>query len=276
MKSHPGWAFVSLATNGLLVLVLAWVLPAGQHHYSLPPSVSYPPATVGISPMPNLWSDLGPRHQLSYRQWLNLLRREAEAIASQKPENLTVLIGDSLSLWFPQEMLPQGQTWLNQGISGETSAGLLKRLYLLDRTKPKVIFVMIGINDLIGGARNETILANQRLIVRNLRQNYPQAEIVLQSILPHSAGSVTWEGRELLMSIPNSRIQYLNQRSQEMALKEGVIFLDLYPLFANTEGDLRAELSTDGLHLSEQGYVVWSNALQVLGQVLLNGGVGSR
>lgn len=275
MKSLPGWAFVSLAANGLLVLVIAWVLPR-QHHYSMSSSVSYPPATVGISPMPNLWSELGPRHQLNYRQWINLLRQEAEAVTSQNPDNLTVLIGDSLSLWFPQEILPPGQTWLNQGISGETSAGLLKRLYLLERTKPKVIFIMIGINDLIGGARNETILANQRLIVRNLRQNYPQAEIVLQSILPHSAETVTWEGRELLLSIPNSRIQFLNQRSQEMALQEGVIFLDLYPLFANAEGNLRNELSTDGLHLSHQGYIVWSNALQVINQVLLSGGLGSR
>ncbi|MEB3293412.1 MAG: hypothetical protein VKJ24_09640, partial [Synechococcales bacterium] len=54
-----------------------------------------------------------------------------------------------------------------------------------------------------------------------------------------------------------------------IAQEEQVFFLNLYPLFANEEGFLRSELSTDGLHLNPEGYRVWRTALQVFGQTSL-------
>jgi lysophospholipase L1-like esterase len=142
-------------------------------------------------------------------------------------------------------------------------------LELLDKTEPEIIFVLIGINDLIRGVEDETLLANQQLIVRYLRQVHPQTKIVVQSILPHSAEKVTWEGRDRLVSIPNSRIKELNKQLKAIAKDESVIYLDLYPLFADADGNLKTELSTDGLHLNPQGYSVWRNALIVLNQLVL-------
>ena len=272
LKNYPGWAIFSLAVNGLLVLAIAWLL-LREYHLSMSSSVSSSTATAHLAePKPKAKpnSKLGARHKLNYQQWVELLAHEAQAVSKQQPENLTILAGDSLSLWFPPELLPPETTWLNQGISGETSAGLLNRLELLDNTDPNVIFVMIGINDLIQGVAGETILANQQLTIRHLRQAHPQAKVVVQSILPHSAENATWEGRERLLSIPNNHIQEINQHLKEIAQAEGAIYLELYPLFADTDGNLKTELSTDGLHLNQQGYQVWSYALQVLNQVLVD------
>ncbi len=216
-----------------------------------------------LSPNSGTTPDLGPRHQLNYQQWLDILQQEAQVVAQQPPENLSILVGDSLSLWFPPEMLPEDRNWLNQGISGESTAGLLKRLDLFDNTQPEVIFVMIGINDLIGGVSDQVILENQRKILTYLRKNHPQAEIVVQSILPHGDETATWEGREQLLTIPNSRILQLNQELEKTAAKVGVQYLDLYSLFTNQEGNLRSELTTDGLHLNPTGYLVWRTALQI-------------
>jgi len=213
--------------------------------------------------------DLGKRHQLTYQQWVALLEQEAEVTAAQQPRHLTVLAGDSLSLWFPNELLPPGRHWLNQGISGETSAGLLKRLDLFDKTQPEVIFVMIGINDLIRGVSDEIILINQRQIIRYLRQVHPQSRIVAQSILPHGGASSTWEGRDRLLKIPQSRIRRLNQQLAIIATEEGGTYLDLYPLFIDEKGYLRSDLTTDGLHLNSQGYLVWRAALQIFHQLKL-------
>lgn len=67
--------------------------------------------------------------QPTYQQWRRLLRLEAQAVANGQGNNrLSVLLGDSLSLWFPRERLPAGRLWLNQGISGDTTAGILRRL----------------------------------------------------------------------------------------------------------------------------------------------------
>jgi lysophospholipase L1-like esterase len=107
------------------------------------------------------------------------------------------------------------------------------------------------------------------MIVRYLRQVHPQTQIVVQSILPHGADKATWEGRDRLLSIPNSRIQDINKQIQAIAKEEGVIYLDLHPLFADAKGNLKPELSTDGLHLNSQGYTVWRNALIVLNQLVV-------
>jgi lysophospholipase L1-like esterase len=257
----------------LLVLAIAWVLVRKYHGLMPSPVIRSAAATrlsysiVTSTPEPE--PELGHRVQLSYQQWLALLQQEAAVVANQKPEHLTILIGDSLSLWFPNDLLPLDRTWLNQGISGETSAGLLNRLGLLDKTQPQAIFVMIGINDLIRGANDEIILANQRLIIRYLRRVHPKAKIIVQSILPHSTEQVTWEGGDRLRSISNRHIRTLNQKLMAIAERESVIYLDLYPLFADAEGNLKRDLSTDGLHLSRQGYLVWRNALIVFNQVVL-------
>lgn len=268
-KNLPGWAILSLAANGLLVLAIAWVL-LPDNRWSVSSAVSQKTETARVSyPTPEPTSELGPRHQLNYQQWLGLLAREAEVVATKQPEHLAILLGDSLSLWFPVQMLPSDRNWLNQGISGETSEGLLNRLDLFDKNQPEVIFVMIGINDLIRGLSDETILTNQQQIVRYLRRVHPQAKIVLQSILPHGAQKATWERRDRLLSIPNSRIRELNQQLQAIAQEEEVSYLDLYPLFADVEGNLKIELSSDGLHLNPQGYLVWRSALIVFNQLSL-------
>jgi lysophospholipase L1-like esterase len=268
-KNLPGWAVLSLAANGLLVLAIAWVL-LPDNRWSVSSAVNQKTATTPVSyPTPEPTSELGPRHQLNYQQWLGLLAREAEVVATKQPEHLAILLGDSLSLWFPVQMLPSDRNWLNQGISGETSEGLLNRLDLFDKTQPEVIFVLIGINDLIRGLSDETILTNQQQIVRYLRQVHPQAKIVLQSILPHGGQKATWERRDRLLSIPNSRIRELNQQLKAIAQEEEVSYLDLYPLFADTEGNLKMDLSSDGLHLNPQGYLIWRSALIVFNQLSL-------
>ncbi|WP_375335919.1 SGNH/GDSL hydrolase family protein [Microcoleus sp. FACHB-831] len=265
-KTFPAWALLSLATNGLLMLAVILLL-LREHWLPASSQASVSATQVSLlsspqAPPPNL----GPRHQLNYDQWVALLGREASVAATQQPKHLTILAGDSLSLWFPTDLLPPERTWLNQGISGETSAGLLRRLDLFDETKPEVIFVMIGINDLIRGVKNETILANQRQIIKYLRRVHPRSQVVVQSILPHGGEATTWEGRDRLLAIPNSRIQEINKQLAAIAAAEGALYLDLHPLFADANGNLRSVLTSDGLHLSPQGYMVWRSALQVFAQ----------
>ena len=212
---------------------------------------------------------IGRNHKWTYEQWVEQLQREAIAAANNRPERLTVLVGDSLSLWFPSKLLPWDRNWLNQGISGETTAGLLKRLYLFDSTRPETIFVMIGINDLVHGVDDWTILANQRRIISQLRAVHPGSQIVVQSILPHSGKAATWEGRDRLLQLSNSRIRKINRSLKALADDEGAFFLNLHPLFTDDQGFLRAELSTDGLHLNDKGYQVWSTAIKMYSKMRL-------
>lgn len=270
----PKWVLVSLAANGFLVaallaLVLRYVSAPTASSASEGVEAAHDPSRPVHSAdeqsmrAASATSELGPRHQLSYEEWKAVLAQEAQVIAEHRPERLTVLAGDSISLWFPETLLPPDRVWLNQGISGETSSGLLKRLNLFDNTLPETIFVMIGINDLLRGDSEQNILDNQEYILDYLQDAHPQAQIVVQSILPHAAEQATWEGRDRLLSLPNNRIRAINRELETLAQQAGVYYLDLYSLFADAQGNLQPSYTTDGLHLSSEGYQVWSIALQV-------------
>jgi lysophospholipase L1-like esterase len=199
----------------------------------------------------SLWESIRKR-QLTYDDWKSLLALEARAIAQgQGANHLSILVGDSLSMWFPREKLPTGKLWLNQGISGDTSSGVLKRLGAFSATRPDVIYVMAGINDLRKGASDDTILRNYRRIVRRLRETHPKAQIIVQSILPTR-----------LAKLSNNRIRHINTQLTQIAKQEGANYLNIYSWFTDMEGNMRLELTTDGLHLSQEGYDVWRSALQ--------------
>jgi lysophospholipase L1-like esterase len=271
IKTFPAWAFFSLLSNGILLLAVILLIGKQQDVTAFFGTVVSPtPPPKNQLTQQAVVPQLGKRHKFDYQKWVNILKQEAEVAASKKPRDLSILAGDSLSLWFPSELLPDNKTWLNQGISGEKTAGLLQRLNLFDRSTPETIFVMIGINDLIAGVSDEIILENQRQTMNYLRKKHPKAQIVIQSILPHQGEEATWEGKEKLLAIANSRIRNLNQQLQTIAAKEDVKYLNLYPLFADKQGNLRSKFTTDGLHLNPDGYLVWSSALQLYSQIELN------
>jgi lysophospholipase L1-like esterase len=190
--------------------------------------------------------------QPTHEQWMRLLAQEAKAVAKGQGSNrLAILLGDSLSMWFPSEWLPGTQLWLNQGISGENSSQILRRLSAFSQARPDTIYVLAGINDLRQGASDEVILNNIRQIAQRLRQNHPQSQVVLQSILPTRS-----------QTISNDRIRNLNQQIAIIAQQQGAGFLNLHRLFTDEQGEMRQELTTDGIHLSPRGYEVWQEALQ--------------
>ena len=191
----------------------------------------------------------------TYQDWLHLLSREARSMAAGQGNNdLTVIVGDSLSLWMPTEFLPQHRFWLNQSISGETAAGMVKRLYMFEHTNPDKIHVMAGINDLKNGATDTEVLGSLQALMQQLRDKHPGAEVIIHSILPTR-----------LPHLPSDRIRSINQQLAQITEQEGTTFLDLQLYFSDTEGHLRQDLTTDGLHLNYRGYRMWQAAMNPLG-----------
>ncbi len=187
----------------------------------------------------------------THDQWQALLAQEAETMARiQGPRSLTVVVGDSLALWLPLDELPQGQLWLNQSISGETTAQMQRRLHYFAATQPRAIHIMAGINDLKNGVTEADVVDNLYQMITRLKQQHPQARLVVYSILPTR-----------LRELPSDRIQSVNRQFAALAEGQGATFVDLHPSFSDGQGQLRAELTTDGLHLSAQGYTLWRAAL---------------
>jgi GDSL-like Lipase/Acylhydrolase family len=83
-----------------------------------------------------------------------------------------VMLGDSITAqgeWaklFPEEKI------LNLGLSGDTSAGLLNRLDDVVGRKPRVVFLMIGINDFLRDIPLELVAAHIQFIASRLAELY--------------------------------------------------------------------------------------------------------
>lgn len=189
--------------------------------------------------------------QPTYEDWRQLLQQEARAMAYGQGQNrLEVVVGDSFGLWLPPEMLPRDRLWLNQSISGDTTAGILRRVNTFAHTRATTIHLMAGANDLKTGVPEAQIVSNLHRTVRILKQQHPQAQIVVYSVLPTRRAEIA-----------NDRVRSLNAQIARMTQRNGVVYRDIYPQFQDEWGHLHPDLTTDGLHLNPQGYALWQQAI---------------
>ncbi len=140
----------------------------------------------------------------------------------------------------------------NRGISGDRTQGILDRMTEITESHPKKIFIMIGINDLSAKISTAKILENYQSIIDTIRQSTPETRIFIQSVLP------TYQ----LPHIQNDSVAYLNSKLEILASKFKIDFIDLYSKFINEDGELNMNLSSDGLHLNGEGYLLWKREIE--------------
>ena len=146
----------------------------------------------------------------------------------------------------------------NRGIVGDIVQGCIDRLDPIIKGKPAKLFILCGVNDISHGVTADSIArAMERLIVM-VKQGSPRTKIYLQSMLPFNNEVREWKllkGREHVVVEGNALLE-------QVARRQGVTWIDLYPLFVDDQGCLRAELTNDGLHLMGEGYIIWRDALR--------------
>lgn len=163
-----------------------------------------------------------------------------------------VFLGDSITAggdW--QTYFPYLDT-VNLGLVGDTLEGISQRVGQVRAVMPEKCFLLIGVNNLIYGRTCAEILTDHDAVLTAL--DAEETMVYVQSVLP----VIEAERSE---SVANAQIRELNEGLQALAQAHALPYVDLYPLFADADGSLRAAYSSDGLHLSELGYEVWQQAL---------------
>ena len=156
-------------------------------------------------------------------------------------------LGDSLTDGYDiQKYYPQYLA-LNRGIGGDTTFGLEKRLKVsVYDLKPKVAVMLIGANNF------DTMFDNYENILKGFKENIPDTKIVLLSLT--SMGGA-W-GKN------NQKAAYNNVKIKILAEKYGYEFVDLYSPLLNLEtGEIYAEYTSDGGHLTQEGYEVFTKTV---------------
>lgn len=145
----------------------------------------------------------------------------------------------------------------NRGISGDNTFGVLARLDEVLSSRPSMIFLMIGINDIAKGIPDEIIVANYRRIIARTRAASPRTRLYLQSVLPTNNSFSEFKRHQ----DKDDHIQFLNRSLEKLAKEWNAVYVDLYPHFLDGEGKLSAKYTNDGLHLNGPGYMLWKELL---------------
>ncbi len=173
------------------------------------------------------------------------------------PHTTTLFIGDSMTEGFDLKKHIGGDSLVNMGIGGDFTSGVLKRLYLAERLQPRKVFVMIGINDILKNVSQERIQSHYSQIIAQLKSACPQAGIYIQSCLPTTGMG----GGEETNAQVIARVKQLNNFLVNECERQGVYFVNLYPLFEKPMDHMNSALTYDGLHLNEAGNRVWAGAI---------------
>ncbi|BAZ70498.1 MAG: G-D-S-L family lipolytic protein [Pelatocladus maniniholoensis HA4357-MV3] len=171
-------------------------------------------------------------------------------------ESDIIMLGDSITDEGEWIELLSNINVKNRGISGDTIERILYRLETILSTKPKQIFLMIGINDLINAHKSVAqTLDSYEEILREFREKIPNTKIFLQSILPvNNTIYLYWQD--------NNNILKLNLGLRELATKYNYEYIDLFSHLLDSEQQLDARYTKDGVHLNGEAYLVWKSIIE--------------
>lgn len=187
-------------------------------------------------------------------------RARAALAAKQQPQ--VILLGDSISDGFDDG---EGKSvWaetiaplnaVNFGIGANRIEHVLWQVQNMDlgtAFTPKVIVLMIGINNYFHVDSDIDICDGIDNLVREIRARSPQSRLLLLGILP--------QGRDA-NTLRRKQIQLLNLHYATLADNRNVFFLDMGQSFLNPAGHFGEDLSRDATHLTAKGYAIWSREM---------------
>lgn len=187
---------------------------------------------------------------------VQIFRREEGSI----PKGGIVFLGDSITEGFRVKEYFPGLNVINRGISGDKIGGW-QYYGILDRLdtsvfnlKPMALFILIGVNDIVFWDTPEPEMEKgYHAVFAELKKEAHGVEIYIQSIFPTSGEEF---GRF------NEKINLWNKKLQSMVIEYGFVYLDIATVFMDERGNMKQEMTTDGLHLNEKGYDLWAESIK--------------
>lgn len=188
---------------------------------------------------------------------------ERHALINERVKNGAdlIFIGDSITQSWEG---PGAKVWeefygdrnaVNLGISGDRTQHVLWRLENgnIDGISPRAAVIMIGTNN--SNRQDNTaaeIADGVRAIVHKLRSELPDMRILLLGIFPRGEHPNAQRGK----------ILQVNQMIQRLDDGAHVHFLDIGCRFIEDDGSISKTVMPDFLHLTEQGYRIWAEAIE--------------
>jgi len=165
--------------------------------------------------------------------------------------NEIIFLGNSITDYCDWYELFGKSNIKNRGIGGDVINGVIDRLDEVTSSKPKQIFLMIGINDLEKKRSVNQILTDYEKLIKLILEKSPNTELYIQSVLPT-------DNRERLQ---NEDVIEINSGLIKITKQFDLTYINLFDLFTTENNKLNPDFTFEGLHLNGQGYVIWKNAI---------------
>jgi len=177
-------------------------------------------------------------------------------------KNEIVFLGNSITERGEWQEILSGYRYpiVNRGVGGDNSFGILARMDEILAAKPKAIFLMDGINDLFRNLPNEVSIYNYKRIIRKIKKDSPKTKIYIESALPINEEMT----KEPYTKGRSKMVPVLNEKIKKLAEEEKITYINIVPLFADENGNLRKEVTMDGVHLKASAYIDWVAYLKEL------------
>ena len=213
--------------------------------------------------LPHLWPVVPTAGFFGGDSWLKIHEGLVKTVQANPGPVDVLLVGDSITIQWGASWAKQfpDRKAVNIGIGGDKTQNVLWRLDHggVDGLQPKTIVLMIGNNNMFFTPETGVAAAAKGVetCARNLREKFPDAELIVAKILPcHAPKSRFYE--DILLT--NAEIEKLN-----LGADPKIRVLDLTADFLNADGTIKKALYTpDNIHLSPEGYAAYAARLKPL------------
>jgi len=156
------------------------------------------------------------------------------------------------------ERVRSGSSVRNFCVSGAETADVLRgQLTRLDGTRPTLVTLGIGINDISHGVAPDVFARNYEEIVTRLRSR-TNAPIVATNIpdISHAPRVPVFLHEQV-----RQRIQLFNTHIAEIARRHNLLLVDAYNMSREVIPNHPEFFSGDGFHPSDEGYEYWAKMM---------------
>lgn len=215
------------------------------------------PASIRPAPAPGKWQNF----------WIDRVKNFAAENAKLEPKSRNIVfLGDSLTQGFKLADFFPGLPVLNRGIVSDGVCdfpegknvwrGVTRRMTeCVYDCRPSYLIFLIGSNDVgVQSAPLDYWMGAYKYVIGQTQRKFPDVKIILVTCPPSGQAYANH-------NTFNPRILEWNTMIRKYAAEQKFRLVDLYALLAGKDGLLPEDMTRDGLHFKQPGYVLWADAM---------------
>ncbi len=173
---------------------------------------------------------------------------------SKPADGVYLFVGSSsIKMWDNLAESFPGKPVLNRGFGGSTLAEVSQNIdIVIYPYNPREIIIYAGENDIAAGVSAVETFNRFKTLFGQIRNKFPKTPLVFISIKPAPS-------REKFLPV----VKEANDLIQSFIRKNpNTFYIDVFSRMLNEDGSFKSIYLDDNLHMTHEGYAIWTQALK--------------